>query len=403
MAAPVFINGRAAIYKDCKGQAVAFPDVCFCPPGPPAGPVPVPLPNTVVAADLAGCAATVTIDGHPVAHLKSYFSKCTGNEISRSTGGGVISHATQGMAFFQTGSPDVVIEGQPATRHMDLLTQNHLSTMPPNTGPSVWMSEMLVGAPAAPGKVSKNVNEGRDWIVLHFVDEIGEALGKGTYEIKTPGGKPVKGRILHAGRISLRQIAKGTCEIVLPQDDERAKELGQHKPAKTTGDQKAYVPGSPLRLPSGKEYTVVVPYTKSLWVDLPVRVNDPNARDDEFVLESKDGTFRVVKTIADDRIHGDRHLTLEYFGLEPGKSYTLTHHPGKDLPVRTIFEDLSYEEIFPRNAPKNRQFEEPAEIDIDPELYEPRNDFRPIRLEEPEEGIESSITPAPQAKPDEQS
>ena len=71
--------------------------------------------------------------------------------------------------------------------------------------------------------------------------------------------------------------------------------------------------------------------------------------------------------------------------------------------MRTIFEDLSYEEIFPRNAPKNRQFEEPAEIDIDPELYEPRNDFRPIRLEEPEEGIESSITPAPQAKPDEQS
>jgi uncharacterized Zn-binding protein involved in type VI secretion len=371
MAAPVFINGRAAIYRDCAGQAVAFPDVCLCPPGPPAGPVPVPLPNTVVAADLAGCAATVVIDGNPVAHLKSYFAKSTGNEVSRSTGGGVVSHATQGMAFFQTGSADVFVEGKPAVRHGDLLTQNHLAMMPPNTPPSVWMSEMDVATPAAPGRVKKTLNEGKDWIALHFVDEIGEPLGKGTYDIKTPSGRQVSGRILHAGRISLRQIAKGNCEIVLPRADQRARELGLHKPAKTTGDQKAYVPGNPLRLPSGREYVVVVPYTKSLWVDLPVRVDDPNARDDEFVLESKDGGFRVVKTIADDRIHGDRSLTLEFFGLEPGKSYTLTHHLGKDLPVRTIFEDQSYEEIFPKNAVKKMHFEEPAEFGVDADMSEP--------------------------------
>jgi hypothetical protein len=395
MAGPVFINGRAAIYKGCKGQAVAFPDVCLCPPGPPAGPVPVPLPNTVVAADLEGCATTVTIDGQPMAHMKSYFAKSTGNEVSQSTGGGVISHATQGMAHFQTCSPDVLVEDKGATRHMDLLAHNALGSGPPNTGPSVWMSEMLVGAPAAPGKVAKNVNEGKDWIVLHFVDEIGEPLGKGTYAIKTPSGKQVSGRILHAGRISLRQIAKGTCEIVLPKADERAKEIGQYKPAKATGDQKAYIPGSPLRLPSGKEYVVVVPYTKSLWVDLPVRVDDPATRDDQFVLESKDGSFRVVKTIADDRIHGDRHLTLEFFGLEPGKSYTLKHHLGKDLPVRTIFEEVLYEEIFPKAAPKKRQFEEPTELHIDPDLYEPRNDFRPIRLAEPEEGIEPPTNEQP--------
>jgi hypothetical protein len=357
--------------------------VCLCPPGPPAGPVPVPLPNTVVAQDLDGCAVTVTIEGQPMAHLKSFFAKSTGNEVSQSTGGGVISHATQGMAYFQTGSPDVLIEGQPGVRHMDLLTQNHLALMPPNTPPSVWMSEMMVGASAAPGKVAKNVNEGKDWIVLHFVDEIVEPLGKGTYEIKTPSGKQVSGRILHAGRISLRQIVKGTCEIVLLKADERAKEIGQYKPAKTTGDQKAYVPGSPLRLPSGKEYTVVVPYTKSLWVDLPVRVNDPKARDDEFVLESKDGAYRVVKTIADDRIHGDRHLTLEYFGLEPGKCYTLTHHLGKDLPVRTIFADMSYEEIFPKSAPKMRPIEDPAEFGIDPDKGEP---WMTSEIVQPDEG-----------------
>jgi hypothetical protein len=37
----VFINGRPAIYKGCKGESVAFPDVCLCPPGPPSGPIPV--------------------------------------------------------------------------------------------------------------------------------------------------------------------------------------------------------------------------------------------------------------------------------------------------------------------------------------------------------------------------
>jgi uncharacterized Zn-binding protein involved in type VI secretion len=383
MAAPVFINGRAAIHKDCVGQAVAFPDVCLCPPGPPSGPIPIPLPNTVVAADLAGCAATVTIDGKPVAHLESYFAKSTGNEISRSTGGGVVSHATQGMAFFQSGSPDVLIEGQPAVRHLDLVTCNHLAKMPPNTPPTPWMSTMVGPAPA-PGSTKKTLNEGKDFIVLRFVDEIGEPLGKGHYEITTPSGRQVKGRILHMGRVSLRQIAKGNCEIVLPDADARANEIGQRKPAKTTGDQKAYVPGSPLRLPTGKEYVVLVPYTKSLWVDLPVRVDDADARDDEFVLESKDGSFRQVRTIADDRIHGDRGLTLEFYGLEPGQSYTLAHHLGKDQPVRMMFEDVSYEEIFAKGERK-RQFEEPAELDIDPEMWEPQNDYRPVRLSEDED------------------
>ena len=30
---------------------------------------------------------------------------------------------------------------------------------------------------------------------------------------------------------------------------------------------------------TGREYVVIVPYTKSLWVDLPVRVDDPSARE----------------------------------------------------------------------------------------------------------------------------
>jgi hypothetical protein len=383
MADNVFINGRAAIHSGSAGKSIAFPDVCLCPPPPPSGPIPTPLPNTAQVMDLQGGAVTVTIEGNPIAHAKSFIAKSTGNEVAASTGGGVITHMVQGMAYFQTFSMDVFIESQPAVRHMDLVTHNHMAMMPGNTPPAPWMSAMLAGPGAAPGESEKQVFEGKDWIVVCFVDEVGVPLGKGHYQTKTPTGRQFNGRLFYAGRVSLRHIAKGNCEIVLPDTDSRADELGQHKPAKATGDQKAYVPGSPLRLATGKEYVVVVPYTKSLWVDIPVRVDSPDARDDEFVLESKDGAFRVVKTIADDRIRGDRHLTLEFFGLEPGKSYTLTHHLGKDQPVRAIFEDLTYEELFPNVPPKKkRRSKKPTKIDIDPKMSEPRDGHRIALLRE---------------------
>jgi uncharacterized Zn-binding protein involved in type VI secretion len=350
----------------------------------------------VVAADLDGCAVTITIEGQPVAHLKSFFAKSTGNEVSRSTGGGVVSHATQGMAFFQSGSADVLIEGKPAVRHGDLLTCNHLALMPPNTPPTPWMSTMMGPGPGqAPGSVKKTLNEGKDSIVLRFVDEVGAPLDKGRYEVKTPSGRQVTGRILSFGKVSLRRIAKGNCEVVLPQADARAAELGQRKPAKTNGEQKAYVPGSPLRLATGKEYVVVVPYTKSLWVDLPVRVDDPDSRNDEFVLESKDGSYRMVKTIADDRIRGDRHLTLEFFGLESGKSYTLTHHLGSDQPSRTVFQEIPYEEIFAVNPHPKTSFEEPTALDIDSDMWAPRLGDDQIRLAEEGEEFPLHSWPPP--------
>jgi uncharacterized Zn-binding protein involved in type VI secretion len=123
MADNVFINGRAAIHKGSAGKSIAFPDVCLCPPGPPSGPVPVPLTNTAVAADLQGGALTVTIDGNPVAHAESYIAKSTGNEVARGTGGGIITHQVQGRAYFQTYSRNVFIEGKPAVRHLDLWWQ----------------------------------------------------------------------------------------------------------------------------------------------------------------------------------------------------------------------------------------------------------------------------------------
>ena len=98
----VFINGRAAIHVGSAGKSIAFPDVCLCPPPPSSGPIPTPLPNTAQAMDLQGGASTVTIEGNPIAHAKSFIGKSTGNEVASSTGGDVITHVVQGKAYFQT-------------------------------------------------------------------------------------------------------------------------------------------------------------------------------------------------------------------------------------------------------------------------------------------------------------
>jgi hypothetical protein len=129
----VFINGRAAIHAGSAGKSVAFPDVCLCPPSPPSGPIPTPLPNTPQAKDLKGGAVAVLIEGNRVAHRDSYIATSTGNEVSKSTGGGIITHQHKGAAYFQTFSMNVFIEGKPAVRHLDLLTHNHMAKMPGNT------------------------------------------------------------------------------------------------------------------------------------------------------------------------------------------------------------------------------------------------------------------------------
>jgi hypothetical protein len=144
----VFVNGRAVVHKDSAGQSIAFPDVCLCPPTPPAGPIPTPLPNTVMAADMDGGARTVLTEGNPTGKQSSFFKKSTGNEVSQPTGGGVVTHGVQGMAYFQSFSPDVMFEGEPVVRHLDLLTHNHIAQAPGNTPPVPWLS--MQDLPAMP-------------------------------------------------------------------------------------------------------------------------------------------------------------------------------------------------------------------------------------------------------------
>jgi hypothetical protein len=213
MADNVFINGRAAIHRGSAGKSIAFPDVCLCPPGPPTGPIPTPLVNTAQAADLQGGAFTVTIEGNPVAHNESCIAKSTGNEVARSTGGGIITHQVQGRAYFQTYSRNVFIEGKPAVRHMDLVTHNHLTKIPGNTPPTPWMSAMTAGPGPVPKEVERDANEGKEWIEIGLTDANGNAVAGVRYRLTSPAGKILEGVTPRSGKVKIRRLSKGQCKV----------------------------------------------------------------------------------------------------------------------------------------------------------------------------------------------
>jgi hypothetical protein len=213
MADNVFIDGRAAIHKGSAGKSIAFPDVCLCPPAPPSGPIPTPLPNTAKAADLDGGAFTVTIEGNPVAHNESFIAKSTGNEVARSTDGGIITHQVQGKAYFQTYSRNVFIESKPAVRHMDLLTHNHMAKLPGNTPPAPWMSTMMAGAGPAPKEAEVDAREGTESLEISLRDPDGRPVPQAQYRLTTPKGKIIRGTTPTSGKVTIVRLAKGKCKV----------------------------------------------------------------------------------------------------------------------------------------------------------------------------------------------
>jgi hypothetical protein len=144
MANDVFANGREISCKAADGKSIcAFPDVCLSPPSPPAGPVPIPYPNTGFATDTTSGSKTVKISGKEVMLKdKSYFKKSTGDEAAtKSLGMGVVTHQLQGKVYFNSWSMNVKFEGENVVRHLDLTTHNHAS-QGPNTPPWPYSDSM---------------------------------------------------------------------------------------------------------------------------------------------------------------------------------------------------------------------------------------------------------------------
>ncbi len=139
MTSTVYANNNAIAAKAGLGKVIAaFPDVCMSPPAPPAGPVPIPYPNTSFARDLKAGSKTVKIGGKPLAlQDQSYYkSSPLGNEAAtRSFGASVVTHQISGKTYFAAWSMDVKVQGKNVCRHLDLTTSNHASqpgATPPN-------------------------------------------------------------------------------------------------------------------------------------------------------------------------------------------------------------------------------------------------------------------------------
>lgn len=122
-----FVNGLSPVTTDSGGTVVGFPDVCKTPS--PGGPVPIPYCNVARSKDLEDGSKTVLIGGASVCLSSSALGRSTGNEAG-TAGGGVVSGKTKGRAHPVTHSLDVMIEGKPVVRNLDLFTLNDRNTAP---------------------------------------------------------------------------------------------------------------------------------------------------------------------------------------------------------------------------------------------------------------------------------
>lgn len=128
MSKNVYANGNEiSAKKDGNKSIAAMPDVCLSPPSPPAGPIPIPYPNTSDASKTSGGSKNVKIGGKEIGlKNKSCYKSSNGDEAAtKSFGMGVVSHNIQGPSKHAAWSMDVKIEGKNAIRHMDLMTHNH--------------------------------------------------------------------------------------------------------------------------------------------------------------------------------------------------------------------------------------------------------------------------------------
>jgi hypothetical protein len=175
MGCNVFANGREiSAKKDDNKSVAAMADVCLSPPSPPAGPIPIPYPNTAQASDTTDGSKTVQIGGDEVG-LKNTSSYKTSNgdeAATKSLGMGVVTHNIQGKMKHAAWSMDVKIEGQNAIRHMDLTTHNHMNC--PNL--ALTMNAAAMARAADQGLSCKELN------AMIFIARL--------YELSDPPGQP---------------------------------------------------------------------------------------------------------------------------------------------------------------------------------------------------------------------
>lgn len=146
MATKVYANGNEISCKASKGKtSVAFPDPCWSPPPPPAGPIVLPYPNIAKPSSLKKGSKTVLIKGTMVALVdRSFFSKSNGNEpATPAFQKGFLTRKLTGKTYYKKWSQNVKFEGKGVCRHIDIMTHNHGSN-PGNTAPFPFLSDQAL-------------------------------------------------------------------------------------------------------------------------------------------------------------------------------------------------------------------------------------------------------------------
>ncbi len=102
------------------GQVMSMPDVCKTPT--PAGPVPIPYPNTAMNLMASPPVIQVMICNSPSINKGSKIAMSNGDQAG--TAGGVVSGSFMGKCEFTTCSFKVKIKGKPAIRQLDQAQSN---------------------------------------------------------------------------------------------------------------------------------------------------------------------------------------------------------------------------------------------------------------------------------------
>ncbi len=200
MSCNVFANNNEIACKKGSNKVIAeFPDVCLSPPSPPAGPVPVPYPNTSFSKDMKNGSKTIKIKGGEVMLKDQSFYKTSplGNEAAtKSFGANVITHTITGKTYFVAWSMDVKFEGKNVDRHMDMTTSNHNSP-PGGTGPT----GMSAGSTSLIRKWPEQTCDGPRR------EQIKKQKDKACNEL--PGGS------MSPSKVSPKKLAKIKCSVII--------------------------------------------------------------------------------------------------------------------------------------------------------------------------------------------
>jgi hypothetical protein len=149
MSSKVYANSLEIAGGATEHKCVAaMPDVCLSPPSPPAGPLPVPYPNTSMSSDLKEGSKDVSIRGSAVSleDKSHYKSSPLGDEASTKTfGANVIDHSNAGKTHVQAHSSDVKVEKKAVTRTGDIATSNHMSAQPGGGAMTPQLGGVAVG------------------------------------------------------------------------------------------------------------------------------------------------------------------------------------------------------------------------------------------------------------------